>query len=318
MTRTVLVTGATGFIGRHLVRHLARESWRVIALARQAAKHRWPEGVEPRELPDLNRPVDWSPLVAGASHIVHLAGLAHASSELPEQRYQAINVDATAAMAKAAREASIARVVLLSSVRAQSGPVAHSTLRAPDSPYPTDAYGRSKLAAERSVASALSGSGTEWVTLRPVLVYGPGVKGNMGTLVELARLPLPLPLARLTGRRSLLSVDNLTTAISHALVAPSCAREVFLVSDANPVTVPEIIAALRSGLGRSPGLFAVPPAALALLARLTGLREAWDRLAGDLVADSSKLAATGWRPPLSTYEALAAAARNEASPAQRL
>jgi UDP-glucose 4-epimerase len=316
-TGVVAVTGASGFIGRHLVRHLASKGWRVIALARKPDKSVWADGIVPRILPDLERAVDFAPLLDGATHVVHLAGLAHASPARSQSRYQAINADASAALARAARAVGIRRLVLVSSVRAQSGPVAKSIVRESDEPNPTDDYGRSKLAAERLVAAALEGSATEWVALRPVLVFGSDVKGNMGALMRLARLPLPLPFAALSNRRSLLGVDNLASAVAHALTEPRCARATFLVADAEALAIPDIIAALRQGLGRDAGLFAPPRGGFTLLARVMGKLEAWRRLSGDLVADASALRRTGWSPVVDTREALAIAARRDGASRQR-
>jgi UDP-glucose 4-epimerase len=199
----------------------------------------------------------------------------------------------------------------MSSVRAQSGPVASSILDGSEAARPEDAYGRSKRAAEEKVAHALSGSSTDWVTLRPVLVYGPGVKGNMRLLMKLARLPLPLPLGALKGRRSILGVENLVDAVAHALIEPRCARRTFLVADNEPLSVPEIVAALRTGAHRKQGLFSLPNEVMEHCARLTGFAGAWERLTGDLVADTSALRATGWEPVDSTREALAALIREE-------
>src|SRR5690606_18051535 len=125
-------------------------------------------------------------------------------------------------------------------------------------PKPTDAYGRSKLEAERGLAEL----GLDWAALRPVLAYGPGVKGNMATLLALAQSPWPLPLGGLKAKRSLLSLDNLTGALDTLLKASGPLRRPFIAADPEPVSVPEIIAALREGLGRAPGLIPLPSFAL--------------------------------------------------------
>src|SRR3712207_4500344 len=143
--------------------------------------------------------------LAGVRAVIHSAGLAHGMSGLPEDDYRAINTEATVALARAAARAGARRFVFLSSIRAPSGPTAREVLTEDLEARPTDAYGRSKLDAERGLAEV----GIDWVALRPVLVYGPGVKGNMAALLKLAKLALPLPLGGLTGRRSLLSVENL-------------------------------------------------------------------------------------------------------------
>ena len=149
-------------------------------------------------------------------------------------------------------------------------------------PQPIDAYGRSKLAAEQGLASL----DLDWVALRPVLVYGPGVKGNMAELIRLARSRLPLPFGGLTARRSLLSLDNLVEAIDCVLSAPAPLRRPLIVADPEPLTLPEMVAAMRRGLGRRPGLVPVPSAMLAAACRVAGREEAY-RAAGRLAGRRS-------------------------------
>jgi UDP-glucose 4-epimerase len=144
------------------------------------------------------------------------------------------------------------------------------------------------------------------VVLRPVLVYGPGVKGNMGALMRLARLPLPLPLRTISGRRSLLDAGSLASAVAHTLRSDTANRRVFLVADREPVTVSQIVTALRAGAGRPPGLFKLPHAGLRAAALMVGATAAWQRLNSDLVVDASSLQQTGWMPCQNTGKALAA------------
>ena len=320
MTRTaagpgqrVLVTGGSGFVGPHVVRELASRGYSVRAAARAPLEALLP-GVEYAILPDLSKPFDARPVVARIDVVVHLAGIAHTRAALPESAYQAVNTNSAQRFAEAARDAGVKKFVFLSSVRAQCGPSASGVIDEQMAPSPTDAYGRSKLAAEVAIAEVLSGSTTAWVALRPVLVYGDGVKGNMQSLFRLAQSPLPLPVAGLTSRRSLLSIGNLASAIVHAMTAPSMACMPYLVADAEALTVPDIITALRNGLGRRRGLFTVPQALLAAPLRLMGRAALLERLTGDLVVDTSRLTATGWSPPEATRAALAAAIKSTSVP----
>lgn len=306
MSPHVLITGASGFIGQAMTARLLARGYRVRAAARDVSKLPESPDLEPAVLPDLAQPHDWRPLLADITHVVHLAGIAHATSAIPESRYMAVNCEATRALAVAARELKLSRVVLMSSVRAQTGPGARGVLTENGPALPTDAYGRSKVAAEAALASELAESETDWAVLRPVLVYGPGVKGNLASLVRIARLPFPLPLRSLAGRRSVLHIDSLSDAVAHALSASSVSRRVFLVADAQPVTVPDIVTALRAKLGRSPGLFPLHPKLLATAAGVSGLSAVWERLNSDLVVDTSRLQATGWKPRQDCHTALAA------------
>jgi nucleoside-diphosphate-sugar epimerase len=192
-------------------------------------------------------------------------------------------------------------IVFLSSIRAQCGPTADTVLTETLAPRPTDAYGRSKLAAERGLAEL----DVDWVSLRAVLVYGPGVKGNMAQLVRLARSPFPLPLAGLTARRSLLALENLSAAIDAVLAAPGTLRRVLIAADPQALTIAEMIAALRGGLSRRPNVFAVPPTLLEFALRAARREEIYQRLSGPLIADPAALMSLGWTPPLATRDGLA-------------
>lgn len=295
----ILLTGASGFVGRHLLQDLAARGYRVRTAGRGAAPI-IPEA-EHVAIGDLGTPIDWRPLLQGVDHIVHSAGLAHADSATPEERYRAVNTQATLALAQAAQAAGIRRFVFLSSIRAQSGPVSDRMLSESEPSAPTDAYGRSKLAAEQGLA----GLDLDWVALRPVLVYGPGVKANMAALLKLARLPVPLPLGGLSAKRSLLAIENLAEAVAFALTESCPARRSYIVADPEPLSVAQMLVAMRAGLGRGPGLIPVPSSWLALAARLAGRAGAYERLANGLVASPAALISAGWRPSVETRAALA-------------
>jgi UDP-glucose 4-epimerase len=155
---------------------------------------------------------------------------------------------------------------------------------------PTDPYGRSKLAAELGLADL----DIDWVALRPVLIYGPGAKGNMAQLIALARSPYPLPLAGIRARRSLVSLESLAGAVEAVLAAAGPLRRPFIVAEREPLTIGEMVAALRRGLSRRPHVFALPTPLLAAAFRVAGREEAYARLARPLVADASALAGLGW------------------------
>jgi nucleoside-diphosphate-sugar epimerase len=303
----IALTGATGFIGRHLLRELPRRGYRVQVLLRRPSE--LPEGASGAIIGDLAAPQNMAAALRGVDAVVHSAGLAHAMSGHPEDDYRVLNTEATVGLARAAERAGVKRFVFLSSIRAQSGPVADTILTEALPAQPTDPYGRSKLAAEEGLATL----SIDWVALRPVLVYGPGVKGNMAALLRVAQLPVPLPLGGLSARRSLLSVDNLAAAVDTVLRAPGRLRRPLIVADEQALTVAEMVAALRAGLGRRPGLVPVPAGLLGWAARAAGREEAFERLAGGLVASPAALLSLGWRPPVATPEGLRGLAQSSAS-----
>ncbi len=297
----VLVTGASGFIGRALVNELAAGGHRVRAAMRQPADI-FPREVEVVAVSDLARPIEWPPLIRDIDAVVHLAGIAHAGPEIAEEVYDRVNRAATAALAAAAARAGIGRLVFISSIRAQAGPASTNVLTEAGAPRPGDAYGRSKLAAE----DAIRDSQVPFTILRPALIYGPGVKGNLASLMRIARSPWPLPFGAMRNRRSLLARENLIAAIHLALTTPAMANETYVVADREALTLGEIVRAMRAGLGRRPGLVPVPPVLMSLPLKAMGRRHLWERLGGASVIDPAKLLAAGWRPPVETRPGLAA------------
>jgi nucleoside-diphosphate-sugar epimerase len=303
-TKRVLVTGASGFIGRPLVAALLRAGYAVRAATRSHVS--FPNSVEVAIVPDFLNPIDWNPILQGVDIIVHLAGLVH--SKIPESAYSEfdqVNWMATQRLAHAAKDVGIERFVYISSVRAQVGASAVQAIREQDEPCPTNQYGRSKLAAEQAIRAA----GVPFTIFRPVVIYGPHPKGNMRTVVRLARSPLPLPV--LTNRRSLLAVDNLISAIVFALNNPVTIGETYLIADPMPMTMSEIFTILRKVQGRALTTIYVPQVLIYLSLMMCGRKDLWLRFSGDLVVDTSKLESAGWRPAIDTYDGLRGMMRAE-------
>jgi UDP-glucose 4-epimerase len=302
----IALTGATGFIGRRLLAELPRRGFRMRVLLRRPTEIALDCGSA--IIGDLARPQNMAAALADVDAVIHSAGVAHTMSGVPADDYRILNTEATIALARAAERARVKRFVFLSSIRAQVGPSAEGVVDEARAPQPTDDYGRSKLAAEQGLA----GLGLDWVALRPVLVYGPGVKGNLAALARLARAPYPLPLGGLRARRSVVAVDNLVDAVATALTAPVPLRRPLIVADDEPLTVGEMVAALRAGLDRRPGLIPVPRRALEFALRQAGRGDWIERLTGALVVDTTSLRALGWTPRIASRDGLAALARQGA------
>jgi nucleoside-diphosphate-sugar epimerase len=299
MSLLIALTGATGFIGQYLLQELPRRGHRLRVLLRRPTEM-LVQGSS-AVIGDLSRPQNMGAALAGVDAIVHSAGLPGTMSGIPEDDYRILNTEATIGLAHAARRAGAKRFIFLSSIRAQCGPAADQVLTEDSEARPTDAYGKSKLAAEQGLAQI----DVDWVALRLVLTYGPGVKGNVAQLMRLARSPYPLPLGGLRARRSLLSLDNLVGAIDAALTTREPLRRPLIVADPEPVSVPEMVAAMRRGLGRSPRLVPVPAPALRAFLSMAGRPEIYERLTGSLVVDPSALRRIGWRPSIETAAGLA-------------
>ncbi|MGO9399127.1 MAG: NAD-dependent epimerase/dehydratase family protein [Xanthobacteraceae bacterium] len=301
MTR-ILVTGASGFVGRAVVTAFAQSDRTIRAAVRRPPEPAFAAGVEVVQHPDLSQSFDWKPYLEGVDQVVHLAGIAHTGGGAPEL-YDRVNRRATAELAAASAAAGVRHFVFVSSIRAQSGPSADHALTERDAPAPTDAYGRSKLAAEAAVRS----SGVPFTILRPALFYGPGVKGNFALLLRAALSRFPLPVKDFVNRRSLISLDNFISALDFVLSSPTTIGETYVVADPGiPPRLSDLIATMRRAQGRRPLVLPLPTHYLETPLRLLGRDGTWERLGGNLRIDAGKLIAAGWQPLHDTRGGLAA------------
>lgn len=304
MSRPILLTGATGFVGSAILRHILHAGVPVRVASRRAPALTSPliEQVNIGNLAAFTVE-DAARLVRGTRAIIHAAGYAHATGQADAARHMAINRDASIRLAEAAKQEGVEAFVFLSSIRAQSGASAPHPLRDDDMPTPMDAYGQAKLAAEAAIRLLLPHN---HVILRSVLVCGVGAGGNLAQLLRLARLPLPLPLAGLSGRRSLIALDDLAALALRSLVVPDMLGRTMQVADPDPLSVADIISTLREGMGRAPQLFFIPEEMMRLAIRLLKGEEFAQRLTGSLVAEADILANLGWKPSYGVRNALRA------------
>lgn len=278
MSPAVIVTGAGGFIGSGLVSKLGAG------------------GASALSVRDADWPARLAPLPVEGATLVHLGGRAHQSGA-DAAAIDNDNRAKTLALAELARSRGLARFIFVSSVKVhgEASPLRPLTER--DVPAPVDAYARAKRDAEVGLARIAEATGLEVVILRPPLVYGPGVRGNFLSLLQLADRRWPLPFASLANRRSLVSRANLVAAIEACITHPEAAGRIFLVADGAPVSTAQLVAAIRAAMGRPPGLFAFPAAGLRAIAALTGRGSEAGRLAQSLEVDDSCLRSTlGWQP----------------------
>jgi UDP-glucose 4-epimerase len=260
-------------------------------------------------MPDLRSRCNWAPLLSGVDAIVHTAAIAH-TRDAEAAAYDAVNAQAVKELAHAAR-GKVERLVFLSSIRAQASLSTVAPLTESDPPKPTDDYGRSKLEAERALLDLCSA-----VILRPVLVVGQAARGNLATLLRVTALPVPLPFSSLLARRSLVAREDLCSAVSHVLTGPEHIGQTYNVAHRIPISVAEMFASLREGLGRSSMLFPLPAPIINKVLLAIGAKSAAEKLFADLVVSPDKLMRTGWTPQISPHEALrsmAAASRTRVS-----
>jgi nucleoside-diphosphate-sugar epimerase len=301
----ILVTGAAGFIGRALSAGLAERGHAVLGLSRRPAEPI--PGVELCPIGDIGPTTDWWGHLGRIEIVVHLANRAHRSGPETADHSEA---QAARVLAHSAEEAGVRRLIHMSSVRAMGeATLPGMPLRETDPPRPHDSYGRGKLAVEHALLTAARESGIEIVILRPPLVYGPGVKANFRGLMRVVASGLPLPLAGIDNRRSLIFIDNLVDLVGRVCLHRGAAGRVLLARDEVDLSTPELIRLLAAGLGRPARLFGVPQPALAVLRRLPLLGPSLARLTLSLqVDDAETRAALDWQPPVSPEIGLAATA----------
>jgi len=299
--RVVLVTGASGFVGRHVAPALARAGW-VVRRALRA-----PSGSDDEVLIDSIGPAtDWKAALAGVDVVVHLAARVHRQNEEHEvELYRSVNIDGTLHLARCAAAAGVRQFIFVSSVlvhgRSNDG---RAPFRENDTLTPRGVYGMSKAVAEAGLKE-LAQDGDMCVTvLRPPLVYGAGAKGNFKLLVKAVKLGVPLPFAAVRNHRAVLSVENLTSFILQRLPRVDRKFDVFLLADQEQVSTAEFIRRLARAAGARSRLFPVPTWMLSALFKISRQFEAHDSLIGSLELDVSKAAATGWRPQITLDEGL--------------
>jgi nucleoside-diphosphate-sugar epimerase len=298
--KRVLVTGATGFLGIALVPALTRAGYTVRATLRRPGSFAKP--VETVVVPNLAVCPDWTPILKDVDAVVHLAGLAHADLLVGFKDFDQINRAMTEDLSVAAARAGVERFVFISSVRAQTGASSNVVVTETDEPRPTDYYGKSKLDGELAIMQ----SGLPYTILRPVVVYGPNPKGNIKALLRLAGLPGPLPFGALKNRKSMLAIDNFTDAVLHVLKSPAMTHQTYLLADAEPLSICDILVTLRTALKRRPALLPIPVQFIEAILLTVRRREIWERLGKELVVSTAKIARTQWRPRISTVEGLTA------------
>jgi nucleoside-diphosphate-sugar epimerase len=306
----VLITGANGFVGRHLVARLAGRNMPV----RRAVRRPADEGADRDTfvVGDIDGGTEWLAPLDGVHTVVHLAGLAHVDSrQLPDPlaAYRRVNTAGTLALANAAVAAGVRRFIFVSTVKVNGEDSGARPFSPQDEPAPADPYGISKLEAEQGLRT-VAGASMQVAILRPPLVYGPGVRANFLRLLQLIARGVPLPLGSLENRRSLVCVENLCDLIQRCIEQQPSIAGTFMVSDGDDLSTPEMIRRLARSLQRPARLVRFPVRLLELAARVTRHHGAFVRLAGSLQVDISETRRHfDWSPPLSTVQGFERTAR---------
>ncbi|MDA1082812.1 MAG: NAD-dependent epimerase/dehydratase family protein [Gemmatimonadetes bacterium] len=311
---TVLVTGASGFVGRAVVAQILRDGRETprAAVRRDAAA---PSGAEIARVGDLDANTDWSSSLRGARMVVHCAARVHVMRESaadPLKEFRRVNVAGSAALAKQAAAAGVERFVFLSSIKVNGEETAQGApFTADDLPAPLDPYGVSKLEAELALRDVAATTPMTVAIIRPVLVHGPGVKGNFLTMMKLLAMGIPLPFGAVDNRRSLVALDNLCDLVVTCARHPAAANKTFLVSDGEDLSTAALLRRLAASLDKPARLVPVPASLLNIAATVVGAGSIARRVLGSLQVDiSSTRSALGWSPPVGVDAGLRAAAED--------
>ena len=304
----VITIGATGFIGQALHTRLHLSSHIPIATTR-AAQSNVNSTSKSVVVSDINATTKWGDALHGIDAVVHLAARVHVMSDRshdPLMEFRRVNTDGTLNLAQQAAAAGVRRFIYLSSIKVNGEATNHGCPFTPnDLAAPQDPYGISKHEAEVGLRAIARTTGMQVVIIRPTLVYGAGAKGNFKSLMKLVARGLPLPLASIDNRRSLVGIDNLVDFIITCLEHPAAANETFLVSDGEDLSTPDLIRRMARAMDRSARLLPVPKSVLMAAAAMLGKRDMVQRLCGSLQVDISKARALlGWNPPVSVDEGL--------------
>ncbi len=304
----ILITGATGFVGHMLVGRVL-ESDHGIRVALRQDSNLFPSGIDKAIVEILGEKTNWNEALELVDIVIHLAARVHVmqdSASNPLEEFRKVNTEGTLNLARQAAEAGVKRFIFMSSIKVNGEFTKEGVpFTAMDIPLPQDPYGVSKLEAEQGLLALAQETGMEVVIIRPPLVYGPGVKANFLKMMVGLNRGLPLPLGAVHNKRSLVALDNLVDLILTCIDHPAAANEIFLVSDDEDLSTPELLQRMARAMGKSARLLPVPEWLLRSGAALLGKRDVAQRLLNSLQLDITKTKEVlNWIPPVSVDEAL--------------
>ncbi|MBJ2260072.1 UDP-glucose 4-epimerase family protein [Pseudomonas psychrophila] len=308
MLDSILLTGATGFVGQAVVRRLVSDGCLLTAVLRHNSSA-IDKRVITSQIESLDGDTCWEDSLSGINVVIHCAARVHVMGEEvadPIAAFRKVNVEGTFNLARQAAKAGVRRFIYISSIKVNGESTSPGTLfTAFDIPAPVDPYGVSKMEAERELQALAMQTDMELVIIRPVLVYGPGVKANFLNMLSWLEKGIPLPLGAINNRRSLVALENLVDLISTCISHPAAANQVFLVSDGDDVSTTQLLQHASKFLSKPSLLVPVPSALLSAICYVFGRRSFAQRLCGSLQVDISHTRdLLGWKPPVSLQTAL--------------
>ncbi len=300
------MTGSSGFIGAAICEALTERGYLVRRAARRGLKNKDQQNYY--VINEIGPNTQWSEGVKGIDLVIHLAAHVHIAKNTKANSleiFRRVNVEGTARLARIAALAGVKRFIYLSSVKV-NGEISDDKLFSEnDAPNPRDPYAISKWEAEQALQQIEAETDMEIIVIRPPLVYGPGVKANFLQLIKWVDSGVPMPLALIQNRRSMIALDNLIDFIMHCASFHRLKYETFLISDGEDISTPDLILRIAASLGRRMKLFPFPISLIRLGAPLTGKKYLVDRVCNSLQVDISKAKKLlGWQPVVSVDEGL--------------
>ena len=298
---TILVTGATGFVGRHLVPALVALGHRVKCAVSERVDWLAAEQIPIGRLEMMS---DWTSILQGVDVVIHLAAKVHVMQKgITLDDFVPINVMVTQRLSEQAAACGVKRFIFMSTIKVNGESTDAQPFTEQDKPQPLEPYAQSKLAAEQILLSLSQNSAMEIVIIRPCLIFGPGVKANFLKMVQLVRKGWPLPFGRVQNKRSFIFIDNLVSALCLILQAPEAANQIYLLADDEAWSLSSLLQFLAQQLQVKSRLFPVPGLVFAL--QCIGLSKFSSRLLGSLEVSNHKIKShLGWVPPVSSADGL--------------
>lgn len=298
MTKKVVITGATGFVGRHVAAMIDRKS----CVVRRGEAHSY---VDCYEIDGIDSHTNWEGVFDDIGAVIHLAGLAHSHS-FSDSAYQSVNVNGTLHLAREAAKAGVRRFVFISSIGVNGTSTTSTPFSFNSHLRPHNAYAKSKLDAELGLKKISEETGMELVIVRPTLVYGPNAPGNFGLLTRLiSKFPF-LPFALTNNRRDFISVQNLADLLISCAKHPNAGGHTFLASEGETVSIKEFTKSIAKGLGSNVIQLPIPVGFMRFIGKLFGKSAMVEQLLSNLQVDSSNLKEVlDWTPPYTMEESMA-------------
>lgn len=304
----VLLTGATGFIGRHLSARLCADSQYDLRVMTRRSQAHVPEGIQAVVVGDLGPDTQCYNAVQGMDVVVHTAARAHMIQEKstdPLAEFRWVNTAGTLNLARQAAAEGVKRFVFVSSIGVNGAETFSKPFSESSEPKPHSPYALSKWEAEEGLKQIAAEEGLEVVIIRPPLVYGPGAPGNFDRLLRLVAKRIPLPLGAIYNKRSFVAIDNLVDLIVTCINHPAAANRTFLVSDDEDLSTTELLQRMAAALGKPARLLPIPAGVLKAGTSLLGKQDIAQRLLGSLQVDISKTKEIlDWAPRVSVDTAL--------------